>query len=292
MSISTSATSSEATASTSSPTATPAQPTAVASASSNEPAQRPVGQRPPARPVPRSEDLAAQIEPFDSFWEGPSDVEKGYGKFLAFYRDNYLQHMPSNKDASILIVSCGPGYMINLLKEEGYTNVLGIDSYAEKIEQAKAHELNCRTARAFEFLSDCRAEYDAIFCEQEINHLTKEEIPVWLDLMTQALKPGGRVVMHALNGANPITGAEALAQNYDHYNTFTEYTMEQVLDFYGYKNIEVFGLNLYVFKGNPANYVAMAAAKLYSIMFRASFILYGKNNKIFTKKIGAVAYRG
>lgn len=253
--------------------------------------QRPVGQRPPARPIPRSEDLAAQIEPFDSFWEGPQDIEKGFDKFLEFYRDNYLEHMPSQKDAAILVVSCGPGYMVNLLKEEGYTNVLGIDSYAEKIEHANRHELNCQTARAFEFLTDSNAEYDAIFCEQEINHLNKEEIPVWLDLMSQALKPGGRVVMHALNGANPITGAEALAQNYDHYNTFTEYTMEQVLEFYGYRDITVFGLNLYVFKRNPANYVAMAVAKLYSIFFRASFILYGKNNKIFTKKIGAVAYK-
>jgi len=244
--------------------------------------------------LPGSEQLAAQIEPFDSFWEGPADIEAGFSKFLAFYTDNYLEHMPANRDAAILVISCGPGYFVNLLKEKGYTNVLGIDSYADKIQIAQQHGLNCEQVRAFEFL-DSPEQYgvwDAVFCEQEINHLTKEEIPVFLALVKRALKPDGKLVLHALNGANPITGAEALAQNYDHYNTFTEYTMKQVLEHYGFRDARVFPLNLYVFWKNPLNYILIAGSTLYSLFFRASFIMYGKSNKIFTKKIGGVCYRG
>jgi len=62
--------------------------------------------------------------------------------------------------------------------------------------------------------------------------------------------------VHALNGANPITGAEALAQNIDHFNTLTDYSLRQVLDLAGFQNIHVFPLNLYVFYKNPFNYVA------------------------------------
>lgn len=241
----------------------------------------------------RSARLAAQIEPFDSFWEGPQDIEKGYGKFLAFYRDNYLSHMPKDKAARILVISCGPGYFVNLLAQEGYQNVLGIDSDAEKIAHAKRHGLNCEQHRAFEFLAEQQGNdpFDAIFCEQEINHLTKEEIPEFLALAHGALKPKGILVMHALNGANPITGAEALAQNYDHYNTFTEYTMRQVLEHYGYEDVRVFGLNLYVFWKNPLNYVLIAASAVLTLFFRGAFILYGKSNKIFTKKIGGACRR-
>ena len=36
---------------------------------------------------------------------------------------------------------------------------------------------------------------------------------------------------------------------------------------------------------------AAAAAGLLTLMFRGLFILYGKSNRIFTKKIGAVACR-
>lgn len=239
----------------------------------------------------KSTELAAQIEAFDSFWEGPEDVEKGYRTFYAFYRHNYLARFPQDRGARVLVISCGPGYLVNLLELNGYTDVLGIDSDAGKIAHATAKGLNCRQERAFEFLQDQPDSFDVIFCEQEINHLTKAEIPVFLGIARSALRRGGALFVHALNGANPITGAEALAQNFDHYNTFTEYTMRQVLGHNGFERIEVFPLNLYVFWKNPLNYVLMAVSALYTAFFRFSFLMYGKSNKIFTKKIGAVARR-
>ena len=49
---------------------------------------------------------------------------------------NYLKYVPADRGSRILVISCGPGYFVNLLSEEGYTNVLGIDSHAEKIAHA------------------------------------------------------------------------------------------------------------------------------------------------------------
>jgi len=239
-----------------------------------------------------SNDLSANMEPFDSFWEGPHDVDKGYGSVYKFYKDNYLKHMPEDRNARILVVSCGPGYFVNMLNKEGYRNVLGIDSYPEKIEDAKRHGLNCEVARAFEFLEQSSEPFDAIFCEQELNHLTKQEMLVFLDLCWKKLREGGRLITHGLNGANPITGSEALAQNFDHYNTFTEYTFRQVLEHSNFQDIKIFPLNLYVFWTNPLNYVLIAMSSLYTLFFRVSFIMYGKSNKLFTKKIGAVCRKG
>ncbi len=236
-----------------------------------------------------SSKLAAQLEPFDSFWEGPADVEKGYSKFSKFYNDNYVDKIPSDKSANILVVSCGPGYFVKVLNDNGYNNVLGIDSTATQIEWAKSKGLNCEQERAFEYLYATEDEtFDAIFCEQEINHLTKDEIVSFVKLCHQKLKDGGTFIGHALNGANPITGAEALAQNFDHYNSFTEYTFTQVLSHYGFESVKVFPLNLYVFWKNPANYILLAFTSLLHLTFRTLFIIYGKNNKIFTKKIAAV----
>jgi SAM-dependent methyltransferase len=241
---------------------------------------------------PRRRPLAATIEPFDSFWEAPDDIEKGYRSFALFYKDNYARLLPANKNANILCVSCGPGYGVSLLNSMGYTNVLGIDSFPDKIEYALKRKLNCRVAYAFEFLEDSAdGTYELIFAEQELNHLTKPEILEFLILCKRKLRPGGRFISFALNGANPITGAEALAQNFDHQNTFTEYTFRQVLLHTGFDDVKVFDLHLYVFYGNPFNYVAWAAAALLNLMFRACFILYGKNNKLFSKKIAATGVR-
>ncbi len=64
-----------------------------------------------------------------------------------------------------------------------------------------------------------------------------------------------------------------------------------MLEYSGFKDVEVFGLHLYVFYRNPFNYVAWAISSMLSVIFRGLFILYGKSNKVFTKKIGAVAFR-
>lgn len=236
--------------------------------------------------------LAAKMEPFDSFWEGPANIQKGYTTLYKFYTYNYLKYIPENKDADILVISCGPGYFVDMLNRHGYKNVLGIDSFPEKVELAKKRSLSCQVADAFGYLeSTDDNSYDAVFCEQELNHLTKDEIIEFLKLACTKIKPGGRLISHSLNGANPITGAEALAQNFDHYNTFTEYTLKQVMEYSGFQDIKVIPLHLYVFWNNPLNYILITVSALYTAFFRASFIMYGKTNKIFTKKIGAVCVK-
>ncbi len=235
--------------------------------------------------------LTAKMEPFDSFWEGPENIEKGYTTLYKFYKYNYLKYIPEDRNSNILVISCGPGYFVDMLNRNGYTNVLGIDSFPEKVKHAQNRQLNCRTAEAFDHLDNASESYDVIFCEQELNHLTKDEIIEFLALAWNRMKPGGKLIVHALNGANPITGSEALAQNFDHYNTFTEYTFRQVLEYSKFEDIKVIPLHLYVFWNNPLNYLLIAASALYTLFFRASFIMYGKTNKIFTKKIGAACVK-
>jgi len=236
-------------------------------------------------------ELTGKIEPFDSFWEAPENIEKGYASFGAFYRWNYLKHLTQRKDAQILVISCGPGYFVELLAKEGYTNVLGIDSDSEKIAHATKRGLNCRVARAIPFLEEGTDAFDLIFCEQEINHLTKAEIRVFMRLCKEKLREKGMLIVHSMNGANPITGPEAVAQNFDHYNAFTSYSLKQILEHCGYADVHVLPLHLYVFRGNPLNYVAWGLAAILHLAFTAAFILYGKSNKLWTKKIAAIAIK-
>ena len=136
--------------------------------------------------------LAARLEPFDSYWQAPKDIEKGYNAFNAYYRANYLSHMPADRAARILVISCGPGYLVNMLRERGYTAVLGIDSDAAKVDHARRKGLPCEVARAFEFLQGKAGQFDVIIPEQELNHLTLQETIEFLGLCRAALRPGGR----------------------------------------------------------------------------------------------------
>ena len=67
--------------------------------------------------------------------------------------------------------------------------------------------------------------------------------------------------------------------------------MRQILEYTKFENIKVFPLNLYVFWANPLNYVLILMSSLYNLFFRVSFIMYGKKNRLFTKKIAAAAYK-
>jgi 2-polyprenyl-3-methyl-5-hydroxy-6-metoxy-1,4-benzoquinol methylase len=241
--------------------------------------------------IHKSEELAAQIEAFDTFWEGPENVEKGYTTLYTFYKHNYLKYLPSDKNVNTLVISCGPGYFVDMMNRHGYKNVLGIDSDPQKIEYGIGRGLNLKAERVFEFLYlnlKSGNKFDLIIAEQEINHLAKDELIDFLILCKENLTENGTLIVHVINGANPIVGSESLAQNFDHYFTFTEYSLKQVLEYTKFNEIKIFPLNLYVFFSNPFNYIALLVDKINTLFFRINFILYGKSNKIFTKKIAAI----
>jgi SAM-dependent methyltransferase len=239
----------------------------------------------PAVPEPRK--LAARLEPFDSYWQAPQDIDKGFKSFTAYYKANYLARLPKDRDASILVVSCGPGYLVNMLREHGYRNVLGIDSDPVKVAHARRHGLPCDTARAFDFLEGRTNAYDVIIPEQELNHLTLEETIDFLRICREALRPGGEVIVYAMNGANPFVGSENLSHNIDHFYNVTEYSLQQLLELAGFREVHVFALKLYVFWKNPLNYVGLAVTSVLELLLRGVFVLYGKKVRILSKKIAA-----
>ncbi|MGD8617227.1 MAG: class I SAM-dependent methyltransferase [Gammaproteobacteria bacterium] len=228
---------------------------------------------------------------FDSLWHGPENVEAGYYTFGEYYRWNYLKHLPKDKDIEVLVVSCGPGYYVRMLNKNGYRNVLGIDADPEKVKHATRHGLNCIVARAFSFLNAHQNCYDLIVLEQDINHLSKDEMWECLELCRQALRPGGMLTLYGLNAANPITGSASNADDFDHHQRLTEFSMRQALEWTGYEGIRILPLNIYVFWKNPLNYLGLAVTSLFTLFFRLCFSVYGKRNRIFTKKIGAIAQK-
>jgi len=231
--------------------------------------------------------LAARLEPFDSYWQAPKDAEKGFTSFAAYYRSNYLPWMPQERSARILVISCGPGYLLKMLQDHGYSATLGIDSDPAKIAIAQRKSLPCQVAHAFEFLESQSGQFDVIVPEQELNHLTLDETIEFLQLCRRALRPGGRIVAYAMNGANPLVGSENLSHNIDHFYNVTEYSLEQILKLGGFHDVRVFALKLYVFWTNPLNYVGLTVTAVLEFMLRIIFRLYGKKVRVLSKKIAA-----
>jgi 2-polyprenyl-3-methyl-5-hydroxy-6-metoxy-1,4-benzoquinol methylase len=231
--------------------------------------------------------LRARMEPFDSHWQAPCDFEPADSGTAKYYLHNYLGHLPDNRNCEILVISCGPGHLVDLLGQEGYRNVLGIDSDAEKIACARNRDLNCRTERAFEHLASLEGQYDVIIPEQELNHLTREETLEFLALCRKALRDGGVLVVHGLNGANPLVGSASLAQSIDHFYTLTEHSLKQMLEYAKFREIRTYPIKHYDFRNNPGNYVGLAVTSMLHLVMRGIFTLYGNKVTILTRKIMA-----
>lgn len=241
----------------------------------------------PAPPAPAltSGQLAAKLEPFDSFWQAPDDIDSGYSSFDAYYRANFLPLLPEDRDTAILVVSCGPGYLVKTLTEAGYRNVLGIDSFPDKIACAEQRGLNCRVERGFEHLANHPDAYDVVVAEQELNHLTLDETLAFLALCRKSLRGNGLLLVYAMNGAHPLFGSENLAHNIDHFYTVTEFSLRQIMTLGGFADVRVHPLKLYVFWKNPMNYVGLAITTLIDFTVKLLFKLYAKDVKVLTKKI-------
>jgi 2-polyprenyl-3-methyl-5-hydroxy-6-metoxy-1,4-benzoquinol methylase len=235
--------------------------------------------------------FAARTEPFDTYWQGTRDLDKGFRDFEIYYRANYLRRLPPDRNARVVVLSCGPGYLVNTLVRAGYRNVVGVDADPAKIKHARDRGLPCEVASAFDYLASHLGEFDAIVPEQELNHLTLDETIEFLQLCRSALKPGGRVLVYAINGANPLVAPEHVSHNIDHFYNVTEYSLTQLLQLGGFADIRHFACELYVFWRRPLNAFGWLITKSLELGMRLIFMLYGKRVNILSKRIAAIAIR-
>jgi len=234
--------------------------------------------------------LTAIHSPFTTFCEGREDIEAGFKLFLLFHERNFWHRIPSRKDSDVLVVSSGVGYFQHSLKKWGYSNVFGVDSDDKKVKYAQRKGYDSECVDCFKFLEGVDNKYNLIFAEQELNHLTRDECLLFLRLCHKALKIDGKLIINAGNCANPIISTEYLGNNIDHYTSFTENSMKQYFSLTPFgASIEIFPHDLYVLKRNPLNYIAKGATTAIHLLLRVLFTIYGKNNRIFTKRLGVVA---
>lgn len=232
--------------------------------------------------------LRARYSPWTTFCEGIPDIEGGYEFYPKLYKRNYGPHLPHDKNSKLLIISAGPGYFVKFLNDLGYADVLGVDSDPQQVKIAMEHGINVIEADAIQHLEESMDVYDMVVLEQEINHLTRDEFMYVLGLVKARLTPGGSVALNAYNTANPITAPDHIATNLDHYSFWTSLSLGQAFHHSGYKEYATYPLDNYVLYSNPLNYVAKFATGLISILLRVVFKMYGKDEKIFSKRLVSV----
>jgi len=177
-----------------------------------------------------------------AYWRHHHSLQiKEFDFYRRIYRRLFLHLLPKNKNARILDLACGVGYFCYFLSKEGYTNYLGIDLNREMVNSAQRIGLsNIKKAEAFSFLAKHPKSFDFIFSSHFLEHLPKPAVFRLLNLVYQALKPGGKLLLSTPN-ACALFGTLYRYTDFTHELGFTSRSLAQVLQATGFTAVRIYG---------------------------------------------------
>ncbi len=157
---------------------------------------------------------------------------------------NYLNILP--KDASILDLPCGVGYMEHYLLDRGFTNIYAVDISEEQILAAKEKlkeygmeyeaKVKFLVSDAFRFLKEHK-EMDVITMIDIIEHFHKDGVMQLLKLAKRSLKDDGLLMLRTANSESPVFGR--FYNDFTHETPFTISSLLQCLAQAGFDVVNV-----------------------------------------------------
>lgn len=175
-------------------------------------------------------------------WNHAEVIEQStFARYATIYKSQLGALLPQDKNAKILDIASGTGYLLNLLRMEGYSNIKGIEMGEEQIALLKENGFdNVEQADAFEYLRTSKEKFDVVFALQLIEHFTKNEAVEFLRLISDRLDDGGKVVIVTPNVLS-YGGSVAAFGDFTHELQFTSRSLSQLLRASGYDSVSVVG---------------------------------------------------
>lgn len=152
---------------------------------------------------------------------------------LQFFRDlvaaNYLGHLP-DEAARVLEIGCGPGYLLQALKERGFGRLEGIDLSPTNVAACRERFglEGTSVADALPFLSSRPAAYDAIVLKDILEHVEKQRLSSFVAALAAGLAPGGRAIVQVPN-MHWVAGLHERYMDLTHEVGFTRESLGQLL---------------------------------------------------------------
>lgn len=159
--------------------------------------------------------------------------------YLSFRLPDWLKdELPENKDARILDIGCGFGQMLIRLREQGFTNISGIDIGNESIEYCTGRGLDVEQIESIgAFAETNQGRYDLIIMSHVLEHIpAKEVIPTLASIKSMLVSGGSFIVM--VPNAQSATGVYWMYEDFTHHLLFTAGSLLYALRSAGFEKIE------------------------------------------------------
>lgn len=175
---------------------------------------------------------------FDSIYRTSNTFNQKEYEITASHFDMDFGHfIPAKTTAEMLDIGCGAGHFLYFLRTKGYTNYFGIDVSKSQIKFCKKFiTTRCKTADAFEYLKNKKNVYSIVSAHDVLEHIPKEKVIMFLEVIYSALKPGASLLLKLPNMSNPFA-LNNRYRDFSHECGFTEKSIYQVLYLAGFREI-------------------------------------------------------
>ena len=163
--------------------------------------------------------------------------ERAYRRAAAGKRRQLRGWLPASKDARICDVGCGPGALLFMFREMGYSNLAGVDISPQCVELARKVCPGVELGDATEFLSRHKGEFDLVCMMDVIEHHPKERLLPLLEAARDSLRPGGSLILQTPNCAGPF-GARHRYWDITHEIGLTTHAVQQMARAVGFRDLE------------------------------------------------------
>lgn len=170
---------------------------------------------------------------------------KGFNPGLQFslFERGYPE-LPAARDAVVGDLGCGMCEWLLWLRSRGYTNLWGADYSAADLRHGRENGLeDLVQGDAVAALGDKPGHFDLLHAKDVVEHLTRDELFVFLEACRRALKPGGRLWLLTFNAQSPLANAVRYG-DLTHETGFTPGSMGQALRAGGFEVVSVRGVQV------------------------------------------------
>lgn len=198
---------------------------------------------------------------------GAALTRADYESWAAAARHRLRGWLPAAVNTPVLDMGCGAGQCLYLLGQLGYTDVTGVDVSPEQVALA---QLWCPHATLIqgdvrEVLAENLARFGLITGLDLIEHFGKDEQMPFMEAVSGALRPGGRLVLQTPNAESPWFGEVAFG-DYTHEWFYTPRSLGHWLRLFGLEDYSARASGPYTH--GPRSGLRHLAWKLITLMWR------------------------
>ena len=222
-----------------------------------------------------------------------SDTPQHEEKMSSFYGSNIIPYYPTKKDAKILDIGCGMGFLLLALAKHNYTDLKGIDIDEGQVKSCQAKGLDVQIIKdSIAYLNENKNSFDFISAFDVLEHIAPNDQIEFIKAIKTALKIDGQFICSVPN-ANSILGNRNRYIDYTHHVTFTEISLDFVLYNGGFEKISILPMDFINFSLHPLKLAHWCLFKISRLFRRLNFVAelglqQGKNIPLSFNLIGLV----